>query len=444
MTSREQKAKNMAARVVTSRRTRAGLDLVRTVGQMISRRPNVMDFYLGLDDPVSHLLAQVLPKISRRYDVMVRILPVGRPSPEFQPNRARYKAYALKDAKDIADWYGLNFPKGADVADPTLTVRALGILMAEREPAATLDMLAGVSDALWRADEAALTRYATTYGRVDSRHVSEALRQNRLTLESRGHYAQGALQFKGSWFVGLDRLTLLEAKLAQKDSTVEAVVSRKSILLPQRPMPAPDIEFYFSFSCPYSYLAAERVYDLAARTGVSVIPKPVLPLNMQGFPLPGAKRFDHMTDAARLAEYLDLPFGNIMDPMGPGMQRLFSLWQAAKTPAQQKALVLAALKGIWTQGIDVGTEAGARVITTRAGLLWEDVIPLDEVPAWETPLKAHQQELTDMGLWGVPSFRVGSQATWGQDRLWLVEAWLSQYSTSRSAILSTVQPRATA
>jgi 2-hydroxychromene-2-carboxylate isomerase len=29
-----------------------------------------------------------------------------------------------------------------------------------------------------------------------------------------------------------------------------------------------------------------------------------------------------------------------------------------------------------------------------------------------------------LGVWGVPSFRVGNMITWGQDRLWLIEGEL--------------------
>ena len=33
----------------------------------------------------------------------------------------------------------------------------------------------------------------------------------------------------------------------------------------------------------------------------------------------------------------------------------------------------------------------------------------------------NRQEMDDLGLWGVPSFRIDETATWGQDRLWVIE-----------------------
>jgi len=40
---------------------------------------------------------------------------------------------------------------------------------------------------------------------------------------------------------------------------------------------------------------------------------------------------------------------------------------------------------------------------------------------WRAVEAVNQQELLDFGLWGVPSFRVGDTATWGQDPLWVIE-----------------------
>jgi 2-hydroxychromene-2-carboxylate isomerase len=34
----------------------------------------------------------------------------------------------------------------------------------------------------------------------------------------------------------------------------------------------------------------------------------------------------------------------------------------------------------------------------------------------------HRDALFAAGLWGVPSFRYGGFTTWGQDRLWMLDA----------------------
>ena len=42
------------------------------------------------------------------------------------------------------------------------------------------------------------------------------------------------------------------------------------------PRPAAPIDFYFDFSSPYGYLAAEKIDELAARYGRSVLWHPIL------------------------------------------------------------------------------------------------------------------------------------------------------------------------
>ena len=39
----------------------------------------------------------------------------------------------------------------------------------------------------------------------------------------------------------------------------------------------------------------------------------------------------------------------------------------------------------------------------------------------------HQVEMFGHGIWGVPSFHVNETATWGQDRLWVIEEALAAY-----------------
>ena len=41
--------------------------------------------------------------------------------------------------------------------------------------------------------------------------------------------------------------------------------------------------------------------------------------------------------------------------------------------------------------------------------------------AWRQIAEQNRQEMFALGLWGVPSFKVGDTAVWGQDRLWAVQ-----------------------
>ena len=62
----------------------------------------------------------------------------------------------------------------------------------------------------------------------------------------------------------------------------------------------------------------------------------------------------------------------------------------------------------------------------RAGLDWDQAKPWLRDGGWRVEVEQNRQALTDLGLWGVPSFRFGETHFWGQDRLWLLEAELSK------------------
>ena len=39
---------------------------------------------------------------------------------------------------------------------------------------------------------------------------------------------------------------------------------------------------------------------------------------------------------------------------------------------------------------------------------------------WREQVKKNREDLSELGLWGVPSFHIGNLAMWGQDRDWLL------------------------
>jgi 2-hydroxychromene-2-carboxylate isomerase len=99
----------------------------------------------------------------------------------------------------------------------------------------------------------------------------------------------------------------------------------------------------------------------------------------------------------------------------------------AEREGKGEAYVLAFMQGVWAQGVDAGTDSGLRRIVEQAGLSWAQaraVLQEDGTAfgGWRSVAEVNRQELLSLGLWGVPSFRVGDVAVWGQDRLGMVHA----------------------
>ena len=74
--------------------------------------------------------------------------------------------------------------------------------------------------------------------------------------------------------------------------------------------------------------------------------------------------------------------------------------------------------------MDAGSDAGMKRIITAAGLDWKQARNVIDNDDWRAEAEANRTEMLDLGLWGVPSFRVDDVAVWGQDRLWAVDAAL--------------------
>ena len=74
------------------------------------RQPHRIGYFHQVDDPYSHLAAQVLADLVARYDVELEPHLVGAPPDDAAPERRLLEAFARKDAADVAPSYGLEFP----------------------------------------------------------------------------------------------------------------------------------------------------------------------------------------------------------------------------------------------------------------------------------------------------------------------------------------------
>lgn len=85
----------------------------------------------------------------------------------------------------------------------------------------------------------------------------------------------------------------------------------------------------------------------------------------------------------------------------------------------------------------VSLHAGFRSVVEAAGLDWTEARAHLDDTDWEEQVEANRLSLYELGIWGVPSFRLldaeGSclLSTWGQDRLWLVARTIAQQLARR-------------
>lgn len=394
------------------------------------RRAPVLELYYEAGDPHSHLAAQLLPSLQQRLACTLRVHLVSQDDFVVYPEPERQRRFALADARRIAAAWGLSFPRDALVIEDDVRRDAGRCLASARTLEEFVEREAQLGAALFGGREAALAAIASLPAASDAEAQARIAAGN-ARRSSLGHYLPGMWQFDGQWFWGLDRLPFLETELRRK----RLLDGHEPLCAfdPQRAeLPAPELnrcclEFYFSFRSPYSYLAAVQLQQRRARWKIPLAIRPVLPMAMRGMSIPLRKRLYIPRDCYRLARELDIPFGRIADPIGSGAERCLNTFRLAEGVDQQLAFLVNAGRAVWSEGIDVATDAGLAWVCGQSGIAWGKAreslaagIDLDYAERNRVALFEH-------GLWGVPSFTLGEFATWGQDRLWMIEELLRRH-----------------
>jgi len=190
------------------------------------------------------------------------------------------------------------------------------------------------------------------------------------------------------------------------------------------------VEVFFDFLSPPSYLAYTQIPLIAERTGANVIWRPMFTIGLHDLtgntspvmvPNKGAwVRNDTMKYAAKYGVELNYnPHGlvNILPS-----DRAAAL---AEREGDLEAMMATVYPAMMVDGKDISKPDVLAELLTAAGLDAEyylNAIKTDEV---KELLKANTQEAADRGAFGAPTFFVGDEMFFGQDRLHFVEEALA-------------------
>lgn len=410
-------------------RVRRGLDDAR---RRIKGEPNRIELYYQVDDPYSYFLVQLLPTLLDHTGAECEVYVVGAPAADAAPEPGLRARYAVDDAAELARYYELDFPERPVVPDDGPIMRANQVMVVDRPPAEQLRAARTVSAALFGRDADALAKAMGELGSEASGMVKPKLAENYRRLCDRGHYWGGTLRYGSEWYWGVDRLHYLEDELAQAASVLKR--RPESEREPERLTKEPDdrltLDFYHSLRSPYSYLALARVLELPERYDIDLNIKPVLPMVMRGLQVPRTKRMYIVRDAKREADRLGIPFGNICDPLGDGIGKCLAIFKYAQTQDKAGAFLLSVGRGAWSEALNIADDDDLRTIVERAGLSWSDAQTAMADDSWEQMAADNRGDLEAAGLWGVPSFQLGTFRTWGQDRIEILEDRLRRHFAS--------------
>lgn len=191
------------------------------------------------------------------------------------------------------------------------------------------------------------------------------------------------------------------------------------------------IRFYFEFSSPYGYLAAQRIDAVVAAHGRSVDWRPFLlgvvfkhtggePL--LNIPLKGDyARHDLARSARRMGVPFQLP--DTFPFMAVAASRVF-YWLKDRDPEAAKRLALALYHRAFGEGRDIASREAVAEVAAGQGIDRDAVLAAQQDPAVKARLKQETDDAIAAGVFGSPFFVVDGEPFWGHDRLADVAAWL--------------------
>jgi 2-hydroxychromene-2-carboxylate isomerase len=186
------------------------------------------------------------------------------------------------------------------------------------------------------------------------------------------------------------------------------------------------LEFWFDYGSPASYLAWTQVPKLAARTGATIAYRPFLlggvfkaTGNRSPVEIP-PKGAWLMADLARYAKRYGVPFG--LPPHFP--INSLNLMRGAIAADNMGKLVPysdAVYRAIFTEKRNMEDPVVIGTVLREAGLDPAALLAAIGTPEVKDRLRANTEEAVGRGVFGAPTFFVGKELHFGQDRMDFVE-----------------------
>lgn len=188
------------------------------------------------------------------------------------------------------------------------------------------------------------------------------------------------------------------------------------------------LDFYFDFGSPAAYLAWTQLSGLARDAGAQVNLKPMLlgavfkatgnhsPVTI---PAKGAYTF---IDFSRCARRMGVPLvrNSHFPIITTTLMRIAIALQDRGDPRLEHFL-RTVFEACWVHDVNMNEPAEVGRVLAGAGFDPQALLALAGDEAVKERLKAATQEAIDRGVFGAPTFFVGDQMFWGQDRIEFVK-----------------------
>jgi 2-hydroxychromene-2-carboxylate isomerase len=191
------------------------------------------------------------------------------------------------------------------------------------------------------------------------------------------------------------------------------------------------IEFFYDYASTYSYLAHREIERIAAAHEAELVFRPMVlgfVFKASGNSMPAAvpaKAAYMVHDVRRWVRHYGLPFR--MPSVFPvNTIRALRTAIAAREEGSFAAYHHAVMGAYWAHDQDIGNPEILAAIASGAGLDGPRLVARAEEAPIKASLKANTDEAITRGVFGAPTFFVGEQMFWGNDRLEFVAEALAE------------------
>ena len=184
------------------------------------------------------------------------------------------------------------------------------------------------------------------------------------------------------------------------------------------------VEFYFDVGSPAAYLAWHALPPIAQQAGYEIEYRPILlggvfqaTGNRSPMEVPAKGQY-MVDDLQRYARRWGVPFRhNPHFPLNTLALMRMVLGLQLREPQRMIPFVDAVFRALWVEGQNMNDPATVGAVLRQAGFDPERMLALASDAAIKDDLKAATQEAVARGVFGAPTFFVGGEMFWGQDRL---------------------------
>ena len=195
------------------------------------------------------------------------------------------------------------------------------------------------------------------------------------------------------------------------------------------------VEFYFDLGSPYSYLAYYRLLQMAEQQEIQIVYKPILlggvfkaTGNRSPIEVP-VKGVYSILDMQRWAEYYQIQMQ--MNPHFPmntlTLMRILTGVQLLHLEKFEQVLKLL-FDAMFGTPQNLNEPTVLAEVLKPSGFSVEDIMSMVQSEVVKQKLITETEQAIQRGIFGAPTFFVGDEMYWGQDRLHFVEQALNKAS----------------